>query len=309
MRNKQIKVIYFSFGGSDVREISLDWKKIIAIFSTVFTLLLFLASVVVGLTTDFFHNRQVTHLSKANKQLNGLLDDMTRRVSVLETQVQDLEKEDNDLRIFVDLPQIDSDVRKLGIGGHSLAAYGNGNTESIPEDTRSEAMRVKNLLDNLEQRIQIAADSRSEILNKYSEDLKKIKHTPSIRPVINGRYTDRFGFRLDPLVDKVRPHHGLDIAAPRGTPIYAAADGVVNLVVEKYRPNYGYGKLVEIDHGYGFKTRYAHLNKILVKKGQKITRHTIIGHVGDTGRSTGPHLHYEVLAQNKPVNPELYILD
>lgn len=307
MRNKQIKVIYFSFGGSDVREISLNWKKIILISSTVFTILIFLVSVVVGLTTDFFHNWQISHLSKANTQLTNLLDDMTRRVSILESQVQNLEKEDNDLRIFVDLPQIDSDVRKLGIGGQSLAAY--GNIAAIPEDSRTEALHIKNLLDNLEQRIQIASESRNEIIDKYSQDLKQIKHTPSICPVVNGRYTDRFGYRLDPLLDKVRPHHGLDIAAARGTPIHSSADGVVTLVVEKYRPNYGYGKLVEIDHGYGVKTRYAHLNAILVKENQKVTRHTIIGHVGDTGRSTGPHVHYEVLVEGKPVNPEHYILD
>ncbi len=307
MPKKQVKVLYFSFGGSEVKEISLGWKKIVAVLAGFFTILLFAVSLVVGLTTDFFNNWQISHLAKANTQLQGMLDQMHGRVVSLESQMQKLEKEDNDLRVFTDLPQIDSDVRKLGVGGNSQPTL--GNVSALSEDAQSQAIRVKSLLDNLEQRITIAAKSREEILSKYAEDLKRIKHTPSIRPVINGRYTDRFGYRIDPFLDKVRPHHGLDISAPRGTPIYASADGVVRRVIKKYTPNHGYGKMVEIDHGYNLETRYAHLHKIMIKQGQKVSRHTIIGQVGDTGRSTGPHLHYEVRIEDKPVNPEIYILD
>ncbi len=307
MWNKQVKIIYFSFGGSEVRQITLNWKKIFSLSAIIFSLLLIFVSTFIELTTDFFHNRQITQLSKANSQLITLLDEMSAKVEQVETKVQTLEKQDNDLRIFVDLPQIDSDVRKLGVGGNPQIAY--TEMSALTENSRNNASRVKSLLDNLEQRIHVAQKSRDEIIEKYSENLNVIRHTPSIRPVINGRVTDRFGYRLDPMLDKVRPHHGLDLAAARGTPIYAAADGIICRVVQKYTPNKGYGKLVEIDHGYGIKTKYAHLYKILVKPGQKVKRHTIIGQVGDTGRSTGPHLHYEVLKEDNPVNPEIYILD
>ncbi len=307
MWNKQVKIIYFSFGGSEAKQINLNWKKIFSFSTILFTLVLLIVSGFIFLTTDFFHNRQISQLSRANKQLLTLLNEMSAKVEQVENKVQTLEKQDNDLRIFVDLPQIDSDVRKLGVGGNAQSAY--MEMAALTENARENAVRIKSLLDNLEQRIHVAQNSRDEIIEKYSENLNVIRHTPSIRPVINGRVTDRFGYRHDPFLDKVRPHHGLDLAAARGTPIYSTADGVVCRVVQKYSPNKGYGKLVEIDHGYGMRTKYAHLHKVLVKPGQKVKRHTIIGQVGDTGRSTGPHLHYEVLKENNPVNPEIYILD
>ncbi|MBD3374972.1 peptidoglycan DD-metalloendopeptidase family protein [candidate division KSB1 bacterium] len=307
MRNKQIKLIYFSYGGSDVKQISLGWKNIVGFAVATFTILLFFVSVMIGLFTDFYHNWQVNHLNKTNGQLLVFLDEMTEKVKTLQQQVSVLEKEDNDLRVFVDLPQIDSDVRKLGVGGHDQFTI--NDFSSISDDTRNSALKVKGILDNLERRIQVAQESREEILQKYAQDLKQIKHTPSIRPVVQGRYTDRFGPRIDPLIEQIRPHYGLDISAPRGTPVYATADGVVTDVVERYKPNVGYGKMVEVDHGYGLVTKYAHLHKILVKKGQKITRHTIVGQVGDTGRSTGPHLHYEVVLEGKHKDPENFILN
>ena len=307
MRNKQIKLIYFSFGGSDVKEINLGWKNIIGYGIASFTTLLFIVSVFIGLFTDFYHNSQVAHLSQSNQQLLKFLSDVDGKVVSLASKVQSLEKEDDDLRIFVDLPEINSDVRKLGVGGHDQAILGTASI--LSGDTQSSAIKVKNVLENLEQRIGVVQESSKEIFNKHAEDMNQIKHTPSIRPVIGGRYTDRYGPRRDPLIDKIATHHGLDIAASRGTPVYASADGTVIKVVERYKPNVGYGKMVIVDHGYGFTSKYAHLHKILVKKGQKITRHTILGQVGDTGRSTGPHLHYEVLTHNKTVDPEHYILD
>jgi len=205
------------------------------------------------------------------------------------------------------MPTIDSDIKKLGTGGKVNAsaidlAYGSGNVNQ-------QAYQMKDLLDNLSQRAELAVESRQEIMKEYYDNLRRLKQTPSIRPLGGGRVTDKFGYRLDPFIDRFKHHTGVDFSAPRGTEVYASADGKVVETVNDYRPNYDYGKYVLINHGFGRLTRYAHLDQISVKPGQVVNRYTVIGRVGDTGRSTGPHLHYEVIVDGKPVDPFAYILD
>jgi len=127
--------------------------------------------------------------------------------------------------------------------------------------------------------------------------------TPSVRPT-GGWVSSGFGYRRDPFTGRARLHKGLDFGANRGTPVYAPADGVVSFAGREG----GYGKIVSIDHGYGIVTRYAHNSRLLVKSGQRIKRWDKISEVGSTGRSSGPHLHYEVRLNGVPVDPEKYIL-
>ncbi len=142
-------------------------------------------------------------------------------------------------------------------------------------------------------------------LQELLQDRQSILNaTPSIKPV-PGWFTSPFGYRVDPFTGRQELHAGLDIAAPIGTPVMAPADGVVSYIGYEA----GYGKLLVIDHGYGVRTRYGHNSQIYVQLGQKVKRHDIISAVGSTGRSTGPHLHYEVRVNGVPVNPLNYILD
>lgn len=142
-------------------------------------------------------------------------------------------------------------------------------------------------------------------LEKKAEVLKEnLKHIPSIPPV-SGRFSSGFGIRRDPFTGGIEFHKGIDISAPKGTPIIATADGVV----EKATWNSGgYGNHVVINHGNGIKTLYAHMSKVLVRKGQKVRRGQVIGLVGSTGKSVAPHVHYEVYLNGNPVNPLRYIL-
>lgn len=141
--------------------------------------------------------------------------------------------------------------------------------------------------------------------DKIQDRLVLLSCTPSVLPV-NGLITYGYSWRRDPFTGKRSFHAGLDISARRGTPIQAPADGVVT----KAGWMHGYGKVVEINHGYGVTTRYGHMNRIIVQPGEVIERGQSIGEVGSTGRSTGPHLHYEVLENGKPVNPvPRYILE
>lgn len=142
-----------------------------------------------------------------------------------------------------------------------------------------------------------------QLWDSLSEHQSLLVSTPSIKPT-RGWYTSRFGYRADPYTNHPEMHSGLDMAAPPGTPVYAPADGVISYV--GYEP--GFGKIVSIDHGYGLVTRYGHNSRIFVEQGQKVHRWDVISAVGNSGRSTGPHLHYEVRIHGVPVDPTNYIL-
>jgi murein DD-endopeptidase MepM/ murein hydrolase activator NlpD len=306
MQKKHIKLIYFSLGDSEIKQISLGWKKIAGLAAISFASLLVLVSLIIGLFTSLLDNLQVSHLSRSNKLLHSALQEMSLKATSIDHKVAQIEKQDDDLRIYVDMPSINSDIRKMGVGGNSYNVIEKLDTGLY--GASEQALEIKKQLDNLYQRVELASQSRKEISDRYYAKLKELKQTPSIRPV-GGRVTDRYGYRLDPFIGRIMHHDGVDFSAPRGTEVFVSADGIVCEVVTRYHPNQSYGKYVIIDHGYGRKTRYAHLETVLVKEGQKVNRNTIIGTVGDTGKSTGPHLHYEVIVEGKPVNPENYILD
>lgn len=307
MQGKRIKLIYFSMGGSELKQISIEWKRLVLGISIGIAVVVCIVFGILKIFTGTFDNLQVKRLSESKAQLETLLTDMNKKLKTIEGKVEILEKQDNDLRIFVDLPQINDDIRKLGVGGlaeNTFSSYSLADT-----DIKIRANKIQQLVDNIDQRLEYASQSQVAILQKYQEDLKQLKHTPSVKPLNGGRLTAGYGFRRDPFTEKRKHHDGVDISAPRGTDIYSSADGVVVEVESRYSPNNGFGKQVVIDHGYGIKTRYAHLSKIMVNKGDRINRYTLIGKVGDTGRSTGPHLHYEVIVDSNPVNPLMYFMD
>jgi murein DD-endopeptidase MepM/ murein hydrolase activator NlpD len=165
------------------------------------------------------------------------------------------------------------------------------------------------LLSQLEQHLSRTQEMQKTIVEKFEIRRKQLEHIPSIKPLLSGRITDLFGKRKDPFVYRTRHHQGLDIGAPRGTEVFAPAHGVVEFVKTTYRRNRGYGRAVVIDHGYGIKTLYGHLSEIKVKVGQKIERWDVVGLVGETGRATGPHLHYEVWVDGETCDPLRFILN
>ncbi len=169
----------------------------------------------------------------------------------------------------------------------------------------------KPLSEKMTERIEIAGQNTQALERKVmqlwenlSERENFIRATPSVRPT-RGWFSSRFGVRADPFTGAPTMHSGLDLAAPRGTPIIATADGVVTFA--GYQS--GYGNIVTIDHGYGIQTRYAHNYRVLVSSGQSVRRYDVIAEVGSTGRSTGAHCHYEVRIRGVAVDPINYILD
>jgi len=308
MRDKTIKLLYFSLRDSEAKEIVLGWKRILSLLFAGFVVLLLLVGSSLALFTDFYQNKRIEQLKLTNSNLKANLVSMVSKVDVLEKRMHSLEKENDDLRIFADMEPINKDIRQVGVGGTAKEEAFDG-ASVLPSELSSEIGSVHSALEQLERRIQLFVEDRNEIMNTLSLKQETYKHLPSIRPILKdeGRLSDRFGYRIDPFTDIKRHHDGIDISARIGTKVHAAAAGIVIKAITSYTPGHGYGKEVVIDHGNGMRTRYAHLSKVLVKKGQKVKRWEVIGKVGRTGRTTGPHLHYEVLVNNKPVNPAYYI--
>lgn len=168
------------------------------------------------------------------------------------------------------------------------------------KDYRTLAIRI----DRAIQDTQLREQSVLDLWETLSERQSLLASTPNIRPA-KGWYSSKFGYRVSPFTGKPSMHAGLDIAASLGSPVYAPGDAMVSYTGF----DDGYGKLITLDHGYGITTRFGHLSQIYVQVGQKVSRWDVVGSVGSTGRSTSPHLHYEVRLNDVPRNPHLYILE
>ncbi|HUK20707.1 MAG TPA: M23 family metallopeptidase [Gemmatimonadales bacterium] len=242
-------------------------------------------------------------LEHEHRVLMGEVDRLQAHLAALQDTIVRQGERDQQLRLMADLPVLDSAVQAGGIGGppgnwperDTLLALG-------PDGRRALTARMD--VDALGRRTRILLRSMTEAYDSLSSHVARFAATPSILPA-NGRISSPFSAeRFDPVLGIVRPHRGMDVAAPMGSTIEAAAAGVVTGV--KWEE--GFGNYVTIDHGYGVQTRYAHCLRILVTRGQRVTRGQPIALVGSTGESTGPHVHYEVWVHGKPVDPKAFVL-
>jgi len=192
------------------------------------------------------------------------------------------------------------ELRMMGVGGSDRYDYLNKLSNADLLISTSEQM------DKLERRLNAQSISFRELLKLAKDKEKLLACIPAIQPVRNSdlkRGISGFGFRIDPIYKTTQMHTGMDFVADKGTEVYVTGDGVVEELESKL---WGYGKCIVVNHGYGYKTRYAHLKEFKVKKGQKLKRGELIGLVGSTGKSTGAHLHYEVEVNGNKVNPISY---
>ena len=232
------------------------------------------------------------------------VEKFSRQVKNFETELARLERFEKKLRIITALENSPKSVKKnWGVGGPYGLATSSFNT-AMDRGAASMIERLSNGLDHLDKQAKIQSISFQELDNFFKNQKSLLASTPSIWPT-HGWVTSGFGFRKSPFTGLRHKHEGLDIAARSGSPVRATADGEV--VVEGRE--YGYGKMIKINHGYGVVTVYGHNSKHLVKAGDHVKRGQIIAFVGNTGRSTGPHLHYEVLLHGIPVSPKNYILE
>lgn len=233
--------------------------------------------------------------------LGSHIHQMDEHLHFLEDRLAELEnRDDNIYRTVFEAEPIPKSIRRSGYGGSARYARIDG----FSYDDQVRALQMK--IDLLTKKMAVQSKSLDEVQDFAKNKLKMMASIPGIQPVSNKdlkRLASGFGMRLHPIYKVRKMHAGLDFSAPIGAEIYATGDGIVEKV--KYRRN-GYGKHVVINHGYGYKTLYAHMSKYIVRKGQKIKRGQILGYVGNTGSSTAPHLHYEVIKNGRKINPISY---
>lgn len=248
----------------------------------------------------FFPSPREAQLKQTNRNLEAQLDLLGRQVDQMQVLMLDLSQRDDNLyRVLFGADPIPQNVR---MGATNQIAY----YDSIARMTNSQlAADLTRKVDQLEKELYVQAKSYDEIVELAQDQEVRMEHIPAIQPVLNQnlkRVASGYGMRIDPVYHVRRFHAGMDFTAPVGTDVYATGNGVVSFVGWKQ----GYGNTVEIDHGYGYMTRYAHLYKSLVRRGQRVKRSDIIALVGNTGKSTGPHLHYEVRYHGEAVDPRNY---
>jgi murein DD-endopeptidase MepM/ murein hydrolase activator NlpD len=245
---------------------------------------------------------ELTQKKKENQQLKTQLAALAHKFDKLTVQMADYKKLDDKLRVMVDLEPDEDNSQFLGVGGSDPALL---DPEYTVEKAHRKLVRLMHQsLDNLDIEIAVQSQKKSELYSFLEERKTMLSCTPSIWPA-KGWISSHFGNRISPFTNQKEFHSGLDISARTGSPIIAPADGVVDSIGSTY----GFGKMIIIKHGYGYKTKYAHLSKYLVKKGERVKRGQQIALMGTTGRTTGPHLHYEVHVNGVPVNPTRYILN
>lgn len=245
--------------------------------------------------------RRLLGLSGENAQLHAQLTDFQLQLSNLQEQMRANEEVQQRLRVVASLQELSPEVLAAGIGGPTSNFHGD---QALSSATRADVQKTSQQLAQLLGQARVQKESYEEILAALEEKREQWDCTPSIRPVLRSTITSRYGRRLDPFTGAHAMHRGLDFAAVPGTPIHASADGVV-ISAERWG---GYGLIVEIDHGDGLHTRYAHCQASAVTPGQRVKRGNVIAYVGSTGKSTGTHLHYEVIKNGLHVDPMDYVL-
>lgn len=245
----------------------------------------------------FFPSPREAALIQQNKNLSAQLQLMERQVDQMQVVMSDMSQRDDNLyRAILGAEPIPMSVR---LGATQQISY----YDSLARMSNTQLMAdVQRKVDVLEKELYVQAQSYDEILQLVKTQEVKMENIPAIQPVLNKdlkRMASGYGWRIDPVYHVRRFHSGMDFTAPVGTDIYATGNGIVTFTGWRQ----GYGETVEVDHGFGYTTRYAHCYKIIARRGQKVKRGDVIALVGNTGKSTGPHVHYEVHYNGKAIDP------
>jgi len=262
------------------------------------------AFAIILISYTFFESPKERILKSEVSQFELQFQIMNDRLNKLQNLADEMsDRDDNIYRIIFEAEPIPKSVRQAGYGGidRYTQLEGYNNSELLIETAKK--------LDNIASELYVQSKSFDEVYEMARNKEKMLVCIPAIQPINNKelkRLSSYYGYRIDPIYKIKKFHAGVDFSAPQGSPIYASGAGKVIKTRHSLR---GYGNTVTIDHGYGYVTFYAHIKDIKVKKGEKVTRGQIIATVGNTGKSTAPHLHYEVRKNNRTVNPIYYFFN
>jgi murein DD-endopeptidase MepM/ murein hydrolase activator NlpD len=289
---------YFNTHSLKYERVIVSWKKkTLRAMGFLSTAVVFAAAIVL-LAYNFFNSPKEKKLRRELEETSLQLEILKQRADQVETVLHDLQERDNTIyRVIFEADPIPQSVREAGYGGvdryNALKDY--YDSELLTDVTKQ--------IDKLSKQLYIQSKSFDEVFNLVKNKSQMLASIPGIQPIANKdlkHMASGYGWRIHPIYKTDKMHEGMDFTAPVGTEIHATGDGTV----EKVEPyGRGYGNNIIINHGYGYKSVYAHMSKFSVREGQKVKRGDLIGFVGNTGTSTGPHLHYEVRKNGNPVNP------
>lgn len=275
------------------------------VYSTVFVLGLLVLSVFLRNSYEkhFVTPRQVIY-EHENEVLRASYVALNNTLHGVEGELSELrERDDHVYRSILSLDPVASTIREAGIGGSPTYTTLNGvRNPHVMHNVDARMTQISN-------KLKMQSSSLANVYNEAVNTQAFLACRPSINPISPADptwMTSNYGYRNDPFTGRRVPHHGIDLAGPYGLDIHCTGDGVVKVARVS---RYGYGKEVIVDHGFGYTTRYAHLQDIHVEVGQELKRGQVLGTMGNTGRSTGPHLHYEVMKDKRPVNPMYFFFE
>ncbi len=262
---------------------------------------IFFALIIIVIFSIFFDTPKEKSLKRENKELLGQYKIMNKKLFQISNVLSDIQqRDDNIYRVIFEADPIPKSIREAGFGGVNRYAKLEGYTNS------ELVIATATKLDKISNELYVQSKSYDDVIKMAKNKKKYFACIPAIAPISDKdliRFASGFGYRIHPIYKTRKMHTGIDLTAPTGTKVYATGNGKI---VKAGMSKGGYGNRIIIDHGFGYKTVYAHLSKILVRVGKKVKRGELIGLVGSTGVSTAPHLHYEVRIKNKPVNPINY---
>lgn len=302
MAAKKVTIVFLPGASKKVKQLKIPRALLFFFFLIFLSAALFLTWGVRDYRAIKAKIPRLAQLEKQNEQQKIQLVALTHKIDQISGKLIELKKFDQKLKTMVNLETNEDNSQFLGIGGSDPSLL---NPDYTLEKAHQKLVRLMHKsLDNLDMEISIQTNEKEELYKFLENQKTMLASTPSIWPT-RGWVSSRFGYRISPFTNEKEFHKGIDICTRINTPIIAPADGVVASTGR----DHAMGKMLTINHSYGVKTRYGHLSKILVKKGQYVKRGQEIALVGNTGRTTGPHLHYEVYLNGLPVNPTRYILN
>jgi len=282
-------------------EHGVSFKERLARFMAYFSSSLAFSIVLTIVLLNLYESPASREIKRENQRLLSQYKLMQKDLVTVEKVLEELQqRDDNIYRVIFETEPIPSTIRKAGFGGANKYAH----LESM--DNKDLVISTARKLDILAKEAYIQSKSYDEVYNLALQKEKMLASIPSIQPVYNKdlkKTGSGWGYRIHPIYKIRKFHYGIDFTAATGSDIYATGDGIVKEVTTEHS---GYGKMILVDHGFGYKTLYGHLSKFNVKPGQKVKRGEVIGYIGNTGTSTHPHLHYEVHRNGEPVNPQFY---
>ena len=290
MDKRYSTIIFVPHARAKFRKLKVSHRLLFSIISLVTSSLCLSTFFSFQYFTSLSQTHELSKLRRENKELQTANEQFGKSVESLRNQLTTVEDRTRKLAIIAGITTLDESSQ--------------GGSGGLRNDELNANNPYRDNVDKMSFRSHSLDKDLTMLEQKFAAQSRLLSSTPSIAPV-RGILTDGFGGRSDPFTGEAGQHNAIDISAAVGVPVRAPAEGIV---VKAEGAN-GYGNVIYVSHGYGYSTRYGHLTSFAVRPGQRVKRGEVIGYVGSTGRSTGPHLHYEVRVNNNPVNPLEYILD